>query len=42
MYNFDPETFLECASWGIKEDATGTDCSWIDLAIVLWLGQIYE
>lgn len=40
-YNFDPQTFLECAS----ASGDGTDlseCSWVDLAILLWLGQIYE
>lgn len=44
-YNFDPETFLECASAGMGdgEGVSGTiECSWADLAMVLWLGQSYE
>jgi hypothetical protein len=40
-YNFDPQSFLECASaWG--DGDRSTECSWADLAIFLWLGQIYE
>jgi len=41
-FNFDPSTYLECAPQSIREDGVGTEASWIDLAILLWLGQIYE
>ncbi len=41
-FNFDPPSFLECASSGM-EDSSGTpECSWEALTITLWLGQIYE
>jgi hypothetical protein len=41
-YNFDPSTFLACASSGMGEGSGITECSWDDLTITLWLGQIYE
>src|SRR5579872_628592 len=41
-FNFDPASFLECAVQSIQQDSAFTDASWTDLAIVLWLGQIYE
>lgn len=41
-FNFDPSSYLECASRSIGEDGTSIDASWLDLATLLWLGQIYE
>ena len=41
-YNFDPETFLECASRGLGSGSSDTQCDWGYLAVFLWLGQIYE
>jgi len=41
-YNFDPSSYLGCAAHGIREGSTSTDADWINLAILLWLGQIYE
>lgn len=41
-YNFDPSGYLECAARGVQENGIATDAGWIDLAILLWLGQIYE
>lgn len=41
-YNFTPKTFLFCAASGMHGELTATDCTWVDLAITLWLGQIYE
>jgi hypothetical protein len=41
-FNFDPATFLECASRGMRENKAAAECSWSDLANFLWLGQIYE
>jgi hypothetical protein len=45
-YNFDPQTFLECAVASAKVDESLdepiTECSWEDLIVTLWLGQIYE
>ncbi|EFH79571.1 hypothetical protein [Ktedonobacter racemifer] len=41
-FNFDPSSYLQCAPQSIQEDGTSTDASWLDLAILLWLGQIYE
>ena len=43
-YNFVPVDYLECAKscsddW---EDAMSTECSWRYLALLLWVGQIYE
>jgi len=40
--NFTPDSFLENMNYGLSEDSNVTECSWADLAIVLWLGQIYE
>jgi len=41
-YNFEPATFLNVALGGIKTDSDNTEYDWSDLAIQLWLGQIYE
>ncbi len=41
-YNFDPSSYLECAAQSLREDDAYTDASWTDLAVLLWLGQIYE
>ncbi len=41
-YNFDPSLFLECAVQSMEEDGFATEADWLDLAILLWLGQIYE
>jgi len=41
-YNFDPSSYLHCAVQSLQVDGVSTDASWIDLAILLWLGQIYE
>jgi hypothetical protein len=41
-FNFDPSSYLKCSVQSIREDGILTDASWIDLAILLWLGQIYE
>jgi hypothetical protein len=40
--NFTPDSFLESMNYGLSENSNVTECSWTDLAIVLWLGQIYE
>jgi hypothetical protein len=41
-FNFDPASYLECAAQSLQEDGTSIDVSWMNLAILLWLGQIYE
>lgn len=41
-YNFDPQSFLECAAASGRIDAPETECDWDALIITLWLGQIYE
>lgn len=41
-YNFDPFSYLRCAVQSIVENSPITECSWQDLTILLWLGQIYE
>ena len=41
-FNFEPASYLKCALQSIREDGTSTDAGWLDLAILLWLGQIYE
>jgi hypothetical protein len=41
-YNFHPADYLFCATGGMSKDAPDTQCNWADLAIFLWLGQIYE
>jgi hypothetical protein len=41
-YNFEPATFLGIALGGIKADSDNTEYDWSNLAIQLWLGQIYE
>jgi hypothetical protein len=47
-YNFSPEGFLSCAARGSQDagamnpSATEPACTWTDLAILLYLGQIYE
>jgi hypothetical protein len=40
--NFEPSSYLHCAIQSLQKDNTDTDGSWIDLTILLWLGQIYE
>ncbi len=41
-FNFDPASYLHCAVQSLREDSVSTEVGWIDLAILLWLGQIYE
>jgi hypothetical protein len=41
-YNFEPASFLSCSLGGLRRDAQNTACDWSMLAILLWLGQIYE
>jgi hypothetical protein len=41
-YNFDPASYLHCGALLLVEDGEGTDASWLDLALLLWLGQIGE
>jgi hypothetical protein len=41
-YNFDPCSYLECAVAPPIRDGSRTQANWRDLAILLWLGQIYE
>jgi hypothetical protein len=41
-FNYDPSSYLECAAQTLRVDGVSTDAGWIDLAILLWLGQIYE
>lgn len=41
-YTFDPQTFLECASYGLGDSQEPADLTWDDLVVILWLGQIYE
>jgi hypothetical protein len=41
-FNFNPASFLECASRGMRENKAAVECSWSELAHFLWLGQIYE
>lgn len=41
-YNFHPASYLDCASQSLMSDSEHTECNWSDLAIFLWLGQIYE
>jgi hypothetical protein len=51
-YNLDPASLLSCASQCLLDsepvtpednsNATETDWSWSDLAMILWLGQNYE
>ncbi len=41
-FNFDPSSYLECAAQTLREDDVSTAAGWINLAILLWLGQIYE
>ncbi len=41
-YNFDPQGFLACASSAMREGQGTNECTWADLVIILWLGQIYE
>src|SRR5579859_277742 len=41
-YNLHPSSYLECAVAPPISDGSRVQCSWGDLAILLWLGQIYE
>jgi hypothetical protein len=41
-FNFAPASYLQCAAQSLQEDGIATNVSWMDLAILLWLGQIYE
>ena len=41
-FNFDPSSYLQCAVQSLQEDGVSTEAGWINLAILLWLGQIYE
>lgn len=43
-FNFAPVDYFGCAkAWFNKgESAMYTECSWRDLAVLLWVGQIYE
>jgi hypothetical protein len=41
-YNFDPSSYLKCAAQTLREDGISLDAGWIDLTLLLWLGQIYE
>lgn len=41
-YNFTPADFFGNGSYGLHEGSEETECNWADLAIQLWLGQIYE
>lgn len=41
-YNFDPSAFLECATTPVIDESQIVECGWVDLAVLLWVGQIYE
>ena len=41
-YNFDPQSFLNGASDAQSGGQQRAERSWGDLALMLWLGQIYE
>jgi hypothetical protein len=41
-YNVHPSSYLECAVAPLINDGARVQCSWGDLTILLWLGQIYE
>lgn len=41
-YNFDPCSYLECAVAPPIRDPSRIQSGWYDLAVLLWLGQIYE
>ncbi|MBI1881053.1 MAG: hypothetical protein HYR94_22975 [Chloroflexi bacterium] len=41
-YNFYPETYLGCAIQGLSPSSDYSEPNWGDLAILLWIGQIYE
>lgn len=41
-YNFSTESYFECAFSGAEEKNQIEECSWADLADLLYLGQIYE
>ncbi len=41
-FNFDPASYLRCVAQTLQEDGMSTEVSWMNLAILLWLGQIYE
>lgn len=41
-YNFHPEAFLKCGLASMNPAAAIVECNWADLAILLWVCQIYE
>jgi hypothetical protein len=41
-YNFHPLSFLRQGVDPSQPDKNQVQCDWYDLAIILWLGQIYE
>lgn len=41
-YNFSTWSFLECGARSMDNSVHKADCGWIDLAVFLWCGQIYE
>jgi hypothetical protein len=40
--NLYPSTFLGQIPYGLQEHSPRIECSWADLAMLLWIGQIYE
>ncbi len=41
-YNFHVASYLASAVQGLSADSDNAQCSWADLAVILWIGQIYE
>lgn len=41
-YSFHPESYLKSAVQGLSPDSNNFECNWGDLAVFLWIGQIYE
>lgn len=41
-FNFDPISYLRCATASMVKNLSATTCNWQDLTLLLWLGQIYE
>jgi len=41
-YNFEPASFLECATAGFSDNDVEVDAHWGVFAGLLWLGQVYE
>jgi len=41
-YNFHPLSFLRQGVDPTQSDTNHVQCDWYDLAVILWLGQIYE